>query len=713
MAVPPLPSSVPKQAPRKLVDVHKAAMQAQRGLNRNMLVLGVTALLLLGGLAAFLASRNAGNIFNIFQNTTNNIIHNNYFTQLIANGTTTMEDLKSIEEIRPYGDGFIGISKAQLNWSQAGDLAKRTGSEVLAVEDSPTVKKQQLIEWLKTTFAAQFQPTLWVRQDGQAKVTDGNDVLAGTSLESTRKVTLHWKSNAGRTTSDPALATKEQPFENSLGMKFVPVPITGGPTDGKKVLFSIWETRVRDYEAFATDTKREWPDAGFVQGPNHPAVMVSWEDAQAFCVRLTEQERSAGRLGGNDRYRLPTDHEWSAAVGIADREDFAKLPNLKSRHVPNVFPWGRDWEPPPGAGNYAGSELLPLIAAGKHTQLKNHVAGFTYEDGHTETANVGSFSANHLGLHDLGGNVWEWCEGWLSESHKFRVSRGGGWMESRRNHLLSSNRGFYAQGSRLPDYGFRVVLEVAAGNFSAALPKDPNRERALSLITRLGGRYELEAGSSESPPPVIGVDLAGNETVSDADLLQLKCLTRLRKLNLNGCPKSIHDEGMALLAEMPELETLDLGHCYGITEAVLENLSGLRKLTSLSLKETGVVGDGAGLHHLKALTSLRLLNLAYSVNLEDRYVEDLAGLTNLRDLNLMRCAKLTDAAMDHVGRLSSLEKLNLAGTQVTDAGMQKLEGLKHLKEITLSSQEPLQQTKVTDAGVAELQTAIPGLKVTR
>jgi hypothetical protein len=45
--------------------------------------------------------------------------------------------------------------------------------------------------------------------------------------------------------------------------------------------------------------------------------------------------------------------------------------------------------------------------------------------------------------------------------------------------------------------------------------------------------------------------------------------------------------------------------------------------------------------------------------------------------------------------------------------MQKLEGLKHLKEITLSSQEPLQQTKVTDAGVAELQTAIPGLKVTR
>jgi Leucine-rich repeat (LRR) protein len=94
-------------------------------------------------------------------------------------------------------------------------------------------------------------------------------------------------------------------------------------------------------------------------------------------------------------------------------------------------------------------------------------------------------------------------------------------------------------------------------------------------------------------------------------------------------------------------------------------------------------------------------------------VEDLAGLTNLRDLNLMRCAKLTDAAMDHVSLLSSLEKLNLAGTQVTDAGLHKLEGLKQLKEITLSINASIYLTKVTDSGVAGLQAAIPGLKILR
>ncbi len=47
-----------------------------------------------------------------------------------------------------------------------------------------------------------------------------------------------------------ATATQKQPFENALGMKFVPVPIVGGPSDGQRVLFSVWETRAQDGSAW-------------------------------------------------------------------------------------------------------------------------------------------------------------------------------------------------------------------------------------------------------------------------------------------------------------------------------------------------------------------------------------------------------------------------------------------------------------------------------
>ena len=90
------------------------------------------------------------------------------------------------------------------------------------------------------------------------------------------------------------------PFTNTLGMKFVPVP-------GTKALFSIWDTRVKDYEAYAKAQEAagkrvngSWKGQmyeGVPVGhePDHPVVSVSWEDAQAFCQWLmaeAEQTRA-------------------------------------------------------------------------------------------------------------------------------------------------------------------------------------------------------------------------------------------------------------------------------------------------------------------------------------------------------------------------------------------------------------------------------------
>jgi len=257
--------------------------------------------------------------------------------------------------------------------------------------------------------------------------------------------------------SSSAAAAKDAPFVNSLGMKFVPVPITGGPTAGQRVMFSVWETRVQDYEAFVKDTKRNWPKVSEVeQGPTHPAAGVDWDGAMAFCAWLTQRELAAGRIAPGDRYRLPSDHEWSCAVGIGDREDAAKPPADKHGALEGAYPWGSAWPPPAGSGNFSSEELRELIASRKHASVQGELKD--YRDGFATLAPVGSFAANALGLHDLGGNAWEWCEDWFDSAK--RVMRGGSYSWGRSSNsedLLSSHRRAVAPSDTLR-YGFRCVL---------------------------------------------------------------------------------------------------------------------------------------------------------------------------------------------------------------------------------------------------------------
>jgi formylglycine-generating enzyme required for sulfatase activity len=77
---------------------------------------------------------------------------------------------------------------------------------------------------------------------------------------------------------------------------------------------------------------------------------------------------------------------------------------------------------------------------------------------------VGSFAANKLGLHDMGGNVAEWCEEWYDPAEKaHRVLRGASWLNGGPGILLSSGRGGGTPDFRYYYIGFRCVLVGGSG----------------------------------------------------------------------------------------------------------------------------------------------------------------------------------------------------------------------------------------------------------
>ncbi len=241
------------------------------------------------------------------------------------------------------------------------------------------------------------------------------------------------------------------PWTNSLGMKFVPV----GP-----IRMSIWETRVQDYDAFCAATGRRREPADFAQSPTDPVIKVNWFDATAFCQWLTEKERQEEVLEEGQAYRLPTDLEWSMAVGLPNER--GATPEARDSKIRNEFPWGRQWPPPARAGNYADKGL-------KTTERTRGAVLQNYSDGFAQTAPAGSFRANVLGIYDLGGNVWEWCaEGYKGKTgtgtRDWGVLRGGSWATSKRLELQSSYRNVIDRNDRDVIYGFRCVLtSVPAG----------------------------------------------------------------------------------------------------------------------------------------------------------------------------------------------------------------------------------------------------------
>ena len=252
-------------------------------------------------------------------------------------------------------------------------------------------------------------------------------------------------------------ASKESPHENSLGMKFVPA----GTQD---VLMSIWLTRVSDFRAFVTATGYDaktgvhsvkiggnagffnlgdnWERPGFAQTDSHPVSGVSWNDANAFCQWLTKNELKKGTLPKGFLYRLPADMEWKNALPVA-----LVNPGKFTR-----YPWGTAW-PPPDSANFAGGEMRD----GGVTPTDWPI--LVRRDHFPRTTPVDQFPANRFGLHDLFGNLWQFCEDPTDSGKQSYLMRGGSWASAASEELgIDTPSKKRRADARVVDAGFRCVI---------------------------------------------------------------------------------------------------------------------------------------------------------------------------------------------------------------------------------------------------------------
>ncbi len=177
------------------------------------------------------------------------------------------------------------------------------------------------------------------------------------------------------------------------------------------------------------------------EGNNLPVERVSWNDCQNFIEKLNT-------LTG-EHFRLPTEAEW----------EFAARGGNKSKHY-----------------QYSGSNNLDDVA-------------WYFGNSGSKTHLVATKQANELGIYDMSGNVWEWCQDWFGDykssaqtnptgpsSGSFRVFRGGRWGSEARS-CRSSHR-----NNGIPDFGYNNLgLRLTCSTKSILSPKgDITKERSYA-----------------------------------------------------------------------------------------------------------------------------------------------------------------------------------------------------------------------------------------
>lgn len=170
------------------------------------------------------------------------------------------------------------------------------------------------------------------------------------------------------------------------------------------------------------------PFPAHFQGSLRPVESISWLEAVEFCTRLSHK---TGRT-----YQLPNEAQWEQACRAGTQTPFNTGATITS-----------EWADYVSTYSYAGE------TTGNYRR---------------QTQEVGSFAPNPFGLHDMHGNVWEWCADCWQPNYRrkalpqgtVRAIRGGGWLDPP-DRLRSASRSGYDQRGLNRTIGFRVMTVLS------------------------------------------------------------------------------------------------------------------------------------------------------------------------------------------------------------------------------------------------------------
>lgn len=237
-------------------------------------------------------------------------------------------------------------------------------------------------------------------------------------------------------------------FTNSIGMKFVWIPpgsfVMGSPKGEKQRIDSETQHKVTLTKGFYMGvylvTQEQWQEvigknpSQFTGEKNLPVESVSWNDCQEFIKKLRAKDPD------KKEYRLPTEAEWEYACRAGTTTPFHFGDTISTDQA--------NYD-----GNFAYGAGKKGICRGKTTP-------------------VDAFPANAWGLHDMHGNLYQWCQDWYGEYPKTdvtdpqgpakgdtRVIRGGTWYTGP-SLCRSARRDGMAAGHRDNYYGFRLCFWI-------------------------------------------------------------------------------------------------------------------------------------------------------------------------------------------------------------------------------------------------------------